>query len=101
MKKNFKTILCIVLFSLGFQGISSAQVAVKIRPVKPKVLVIKPSKAKRGHTWRSGHWKWHKKQNKYVWTKARWMKNKKGRKWVSGHWNKKGTGNKWIPGHWK
>lgn len=78
-----------------------AQVAVKVKPAKPKVLVVKPAKHKPGHYWSVGHWKWHKKQNKYTWIKARWVKENKGHNWVAGHWTKGPNGHTWVKGRWK
>ena len=79
----------------------NAQVVVKIKPAKPKVLVVKPATHKQGHAWREGHWKWHKKNNKYKWVKAGWVKENKGHYWAGGHWVKNAQGHSWVAGHWK
>lgn len=79
----------------------SAQVVVKIKPARPKVEVVKPSKPGPKHIWIDGHWKWDKKRKEYVWVKGHWSKPRKGHAWVPGHWQKVPGGFKWVPGHWR
>ncbi|MFT6746066.1 MAG: hypothetical protein ACJAZ2_000404 [Glaciecola sp.] len=101
MKKILKTSLLTLVIVCASFVTGSAQVVVKIKPAKPKVLVIKPAKLKHGHIWRTGHWKWNKKDHKYVWTKAHWVKENNGHHWVGGHWVKNSHGHAWTAGHWK
>lgn len=101
MKRILKASLLIaVIVCMSFVS-GNAQVVVKIKPNKPKLLVIKPNKHKDGHAWRAGHWKWHKKNNKYTWVKAHWAKQNKGHHWTVGRWVKNSNGHSWVPGHWK
>lgn len=87
--------ICLNIFS------TNAQVIVKVRPIKPKVIVVKPAIQKQNHIWRDGHWKWAGKQNKYIWVKAHWTKKNIGHNWISGHWVSSKNGHKWINGYWK
>lgn len=101
MKIQLKGIAFVLILSACFALNSNAQTIVKIKPAKPKVIVVKPAKTKAGHFWRNGHWKWNKKQNKYVWVKARWVKNNKGHHWIPGKWKQSPKGYIWVKGHWK
>lgn len=101
MKTRLIISLCAFLVCLLGSNISQAQIVVKVKPAKPKVLVIKPAKAKKGHVWRNGHWQWNKSAKKYVWVKGHWAKVKLGHAWVPGHWKSTSAGHNWVPGHWK
>lgn len=97
-----KNIFKIALLTIGlvcFSGNKAEAQVVVVKPNKPKVLVVKPTKAKSGHVWVNGHWKWNGK--KYVWVKGHWKKQKVGHVWVPGHWKKVKGGHQWVPGHWK
>lgn len=101
MKTNIKQIFLLSCFIVSSIGISNAQMVVKVRPAKPKVLVVKPAKAKPGHVWRNGHWVWNAKRKNYVWRKATWVKVNPGHAWMAGHWVRSANGHKWVPGYWK
>ncbi len=98
-----KFLIGILSFVLCFVGTfeSAAQVVVKVKPNKPKVVVMKPAKANPGHVWIDGHWKWDKPSHQYIWVKGHWIKEKKGHTWVPGHWKSAPSGHEWVPGHWK
>jgi hypothetical protein len=91
----FAVILVLSNFNTG------AQIVVKVKPVKPNSLVVKPAKHKNGHIWRTGHWNWNKSKNKYVWKKACWVKENNGHHWIGGHWIKNAHGHTWVKGRWK
>lgn len=78
---------------------SQAQVVVKIRPMRGKV-VVKPA-ARRGQVWIPAHWNYNNKKRKYVWKTGHWSKTRKGQRYVGGHWKKVSGGHKYVPGHWK
>lgn len=88
------------VFTIGIQQ-TFAQVVVQVRPARPAKVLAKPAKAKRGHTWIAGHWKWDNHQNQYVWVTGHWTKSRRGHHWVEGHWKQTGSGWQWVPGHWK
>ena len=84
---------------LTIQNVNS-QVIIKVKPVKPKVVVVKPAKPGPNHIWKDEHWQWNPKKKEYVWIEGHWIKRKKGKNWIPGHWKKVPAGCKWIPGHW-
>lgn len=87
----------------SFMGIEKAfsQVVVKVKPVRPIEVAVKPAKAHKKHVWVEGHWIYSYKFNKYVWVKGKWVKRPRGKaRWVQGHWRKAPGGWKYVPGHW-
>ena len=89
-----------VFVMLGFAQ-SNAQVVVVKKPVKPRVVVVKPAKPGSKHVWVEGHWKWNKRVKVYVWKKGYWVKRKPNHVWIAGRWKRAPKGHVWIPGHWK
>ncbi len=80
-----------------------SQVIIKVKPIRPKVVLIKANVPRPGpsYVWIDGHWQWDKRSSSYIWAKGKWVKNKRNRIWISGHWHKVTGGWKWVPGHWK
>jgi hypothetical protein len=78
-----------------------AQVVVNVRPLAPTVVVKKPIKARRGHTWIPGHWRYSTRLNRYAWYKGSWQRNRSGHHYVSGRWVVCAGGHKWVAGGWK
>ncbi|MCP4439857.1 MAG: BcpO-related WXXGXW repeat protein [Aureispira sp.] len=102
MKKLFAIFGLSMLIAISGLTEAQAQIVVKIKPARPKVIVKRPAQAKKGHVWVDGHWTWNKQDQKYRWVKGHWVTVKKGHKWVPGHWvDVRGRGHKWVPGHWK
>jgi hypothetical protein len=60
----------IVLIFLGLGSFLNVQVVLTVKPNRPKVLVVKPAKAKRGNVWILGHWKYNKPAKEYRWVKG-------------------------------
>lgn len=99
---NMKIKTSLFVFILMLSNLNTgAQIVVKVKPIKPKILVPKPAKLKHGHVWRTGHWNWNKSKNKYVWRKACWVKENHGHHWIGGHWIKNAHGHTWVKGGWK
>lgn len=101
-----KKLTGIILISLAFvlqSNMANSQVVVKVKPAKPKVVIVKADVPKPGpnHIWIDGHWTCEKKTKSYVWKKGHWVKPKKGKVWIPGHWKKVPGGHKWMSGHWK
>lgn len=94
-----KTLIVLILLGLG--SFINAQVVVTVKPNRPKVLVVKPAKTKRGYVWIPGHWRYDKPAKEYRWVKGRWKKKRRGHTWVEGHWKKTPRGHQWVPGHWR
>ena len=98
MKKIILTIG--IVFGLFSLNTVKAQVFVKIRPVAPVVLVVKPACPSPQHVWIDGHWKWNKKMSQYVWVEGYWIVAKPGKVWIGGHWIEGPHGHKWVEGYW-
>lgn len=79
---------------------SAAQVVVKIRPVPPKAVVVRPVVRERGMVWIEPDWYWSPKLNRYVWRDGRWVRPRKHAIWVSGYWAEVSGGHVWHPGYW-
>jgi len=96
-----KKLFVLLLFCLPFAFTSSAQIVVTVRPVEPKVVVVRPAAPGPRFVWIEGSWRWDKAIRQYVWVEGHWIKLRRGREWVDGHWIEAPGGWKWIPGHWK
>jgi hypothetical protein len=90
--------ILIIALLLSYAASANASLVVKIKPVRPKLVVVKPAKPGKNYVWISGHWV--KKNKKYVWSQGRWVKTRPGKVWVAGHWKSLKGGWVWIPGHW-
>lgn len=97
--RSFRNVLLAVLFSLFMAHIVNAQIVVKVKPQRPKVVAVKVKQPAKGMIWIDGHW--IVKNNKYVWVDGSWVKNRPHHIWIAGHWQKVRAGWRWIPGHWK
>ena len=49
---------------------------VKVKPIHPKNIIVKPKKIRRNNVWIKGHWKWSLKMGRYVWVKGKWKRKK-------------------------
>lgn len=101
MKNFLRVSILVSFFILANTFSSNAQVIVKVKPLRPKIIVVKPARVKAKHTWVAGHWRWNKRSGKYVWVKGHHVKNRRGFAYVPGHWRAAPKGHKWVPGHWK
>lgn len=81
-------------------GLLQAQIVVKAKPKRSKVVVVKPNKPGPNYIWIDGHWQ-AGPNNNYVWVAGSWVKARAGAVWVAGKWKRVRTGWRWIPGHWK
>ena len=98
MKRLFFALFVTSMFI--FSGQAHSQVVVKVRPVRSKVVVVKPPRPGANHFWVDGHWKWNRRANQYVWVNGYWLKRKRGRVYVAGQWRKVRGGWKYVPGYW-
>ena len=101
MRKEILKLVIILGFIFSMYQVADAQVIVKMKPVKPRKVIIKTKVPGRNFIWISGHWKWKPSLNKYVWVNGRWVKQRKGKIWIPGHWKKFPAGHIWVPGHWR
>ena len=99
MKKALPFVLAIAMALSGSLA-ANAQVVVKVKPVRPKVKVVKPAAPGPNDVWVTGGWTYNKRLNKYVWHDGRWARSKRGQRWVAGHWVKGRGGHRWVAGHW-
>jgi len=97
--------LIIFSFILGSLALSNlganAQIVVKVRPAKPKVLVVKRAAPRSGVIFIDGHWKYNKRHGKYVWVKGHWVKKRRGYAYVPGRWRASRGGHVWVAGCWR
>ena len=98
MNTKFLTIAILFFLSLSF---TNAQVVVKAKPRKAKILVLKTKRPSTNHIWIDGQWKWNKKSNRYVWVNGKWSKPKHGYVWVAGSWKNLSNGFVWKEGYWR
>ena len=99
LKKNLT--LLAMLGMLGFSSCGHAIIYVRQTPPSTKIVEVKPVKPYPTAVWIPGHWKWSRRQHKYIWVNGHWKKVKKGKIWINGHWKKTPRGWIWIDGHWK
>ena len=98
-----KLIVLTALFSIFlFEPTQTfSQVVVAVKPARPKVVVVKPARARRGYIWVEGSWKWSRRRATYIWTDGYWVKKRRGHRYIAGRWVVVGRGHKWVPGHWE
>jgi len=77
-----------------------AQMIVKAKPQRPKVVLVRPNKVYKNKVWIEGHWKWNKRTHNYQWIKGNWTKSRPNRTWKAGKWKKIPAGWKYVPGYW-
>ena len=100
MKKLFGLLGLLFLLSFGNTTTTQAQVVVKVRPARPAVVLTRPAKARTGHIWVDGHWRYNNRTNQYVWVKGHWKQARAGHNWVAGRWVACTGGHKWVAGYW-
>ena len=98
MKQVLMIFGLLLAFNLGTVDTAEAQVVVKVRPARPKVIVKKPARARKGHVWVNGHWKANGRN--YVWVKGHWVQKRRGYRYTPGRWVTVRGGHKWKPGVW-
>lgn len=107
---KYSAFIFLIVLSAGSLAASNKIIVVKQRPVRAKVVIVKPvtpraaiirpTHIRTGYIWVDGYWKWHGRHKKYVWINGRVVKHKKNKHWVSGHWSKKYGGYYYVRGHW-
>jgi len=99
-----KQFLAVVFVSMavwaGDISTAQAQVVVKAKPVRPKVVVVKGRAPRRGMVWVDGHWSWNKRNMRYIWVKGRWAAPPRGKAWTVGSWKRSRKGWVYVPGRW-
>ena len=70
------------------------------KPIRKKAKIYKPKYKKRGYFWVTGHWKWSRFYQDYIWISGKWKKNKISHIWKEGYWKAMPSGFIWIDGCW-
>ncbi len=79
---------------------ANAQFFVRVRPLRPPVVILRPPIPSPRHIWIEEGWRWNKRQQQYIWVEGHWAEPRAGKVWIEGHWMDGPRGSKWIPGHW-
>jgi len=84
-----------------FMSFADAQrIRVKVRPVRPTVVVKQTPSPGVGHVWIDEDWE--PRGQAYGWKGGYWATPpRKGAIYVKGHWAKTRYGWEWVPGHWR
>jgi hypothetical protein len=98
MKKLIITIG--IVLGLYTSNTLDAQFFVRIRPMPPVVVGVRPPCPSSRHVWIEGEWRWNNRQRQYIWMNGYWVESRPGRIWIGGHWIDGPRGSRWIPGHW-
>jgi hypothetical protein len=99
--KNY--LLFVFLLAAGMclqSGSSNAQVIVKVRPVAPAGVVVRPAMRGAGMVWIDPEWHWNRQRKMYVWREGHWAKPHRHEAWFPGHWVEAHEGYNWVPGYW-
>jgi hypothetical protein len=100
MKKIFLTAFALIAGIFIHTQSLTAQVIVKVRPVAPRVVAVRPPMRGRGMVWIEPEWYWNRHQKMYVWREGRWVKPRRQAAWVPGHLVEVSGGHNWVPGYW-
>lgn len=100
MKKLSKILMLFVAVSTFTALKSNAQIVVRVRPVRPReVVVTRPPAPSPRHVWVAEEW--NNEGGRYVYHAGYWaVPPRPHAVWVQGHWSNRPRGYVWIPGHW-
>ena len=101
MKQLLRFGMILAICIMGFSIEADAQVIIKVKPIKPTILIVKGKAPHGGMVWIAGGWTWNKRHKKYVWRKGHWVRAKRGRTWAKGYWVVTDGGHRWVAGRWK
>ncbi len=99
MKAIIKSIIAGSLIAFAVMD-SQAQVVVRVRPSRPKVVVVAPAPPSPRHVWVEEDWT--PRGRSYVWHGGYYVEPPRpAAVWVPGHWAPRRHGYVWIRGHWR
>ena len=100
MKKLSKILMLVMAVSLFTALKSNAQIVVRVRPARPReVVVVRPPAPSPRHVWVAEEWT--NEGGHYVYHAGYWaMPPRPHAVWVAGHWGNRRRGYVWVPGHW-
>lgn len=100
MKQLLVKCTLLFLLAVGFSAAANAQrrVFVRVQPVQPKVVVVRPAAPRPDYVWVEGEYV--PRGAAYVYRPGRWVAPRTGRVWTPGHWVREHRGSYWVPGYW-
>ena len=102
MKKLLFRLFVLAFFTIGIGLSAGAQtIYVKVRPVAPVGVVVRPAQPSPHHVWVGEEWR--PQGSGYVYAGGHWeAPPHAGWMWVPGHWKRHHeSGEYWVAGHWK
>lgn len=79
---------------------SQAQIIVRVRPPRPRVVAPRPPMPGPGRVWVEEDWR--PRGRTYEWHGGYWTAPPRaGARWIPGHWARRRGGEVWIGGHWR
>lgn len=99
MKQLLKGALVWCALSLTISD-AGAQVIVRVRPARPRTVVVRPAAPSPAHVWVEEDWVG--RGRRYRWHGGYWVAPpRNGVVWVPGHWEARRRGEVWVPGYWR
>lgn len=87
-------------FTLLSGADAAAQITVRVRPARPRVVAVRPVAPSPRHVWIEEEWV--PAGATYQWRGGYWAEPPRARAvWVPGHWASRRRGWVWVPGHWR
>jgi hypothetical protein len=79
---------------------SDAQIVVRVRPPRPKVIVVRSAPPSRYHVWVDEDWVVAGRG--YRWNGGHWAAPPRMHAvWMPGYWRNSRRGDIWVPGYWR
>lgn len=99
--RQLKKIGMVLLAVLFAANTSFGQVIVRVRPVRPRVVVVqRPAPPSPRHVWVEEDWV--PRGRRYVWHGGYWAAPPRpAAVWIPGHWERRRGGEVWIRGYWR
>jgi hypothetical protein len=99
MKQITRISALLLLMGMSYLN-SDAQITVRVRPPRPRVVVTRPPAPSPNHVWVDEDWRVRGRH--YSWHGGYWKRAPRaGAEWIPGHWRHRRGGDMWIPGHWR
>jgi hypothetical protein len=79
---------------------SDGQIIVRVRPPRPAVVTVRPTRPSPRHVWIDEDWVGE--GDHYRWNGGHWVVPPRPRAvWVPGSWRHSRRGDVWVPGRWR
>ncbi len=101
MKNSLIKLFVISFFTVGIGLSAGAQtIYVKVRPVVPTAVVVRPVQPSPYHVWVAEEWT--PRGSGYAYAGGYWAAPPhQGWIWIPGHWKHHEYGEYWVAGHWR